>query len=289
MKGTKVIHPLLWALPPAPARREVIERHPPGGQGGPERPGRREERTHVEPIGRPPLLFVHGANHAAWCWESWMDGAAGRGWPSYAVSLRGHGASSGGDRLSRTKMRDYEHDVMQTIVDLPEPPVLVGHSMGAIVVRRVLARYRPRAAVLVAPAGARHGIGTFLSVLRRHPESIARIVTGRPFRLHADDLFPDPTSPIAQETEARLGLEAPLVGWELTLAPRWRAATAPVLVLGGADDPLVHPAEFVRTARLYGSRAHLCRGMGHDLMVEPRWREPLDLMLDWLDRELATP
>jgi hypothetical protein len=24
--------------------------------------------------------------------------------------------------------------------------------------------------------------------------------------------------------------------------------------------------------------------MGHDLMLEPRWQEPLDAILDWLDK-----
>jgi hypothetical protein len=43
----------------------------------------------------------------------------------------------------------------------------------------------------------------------------------------------------------------------------------------------------VRNARHYGTRAHLFRGMGHDLMLDRRWREPLDLMLDWLEDTLS--
>ena len=38
----------------------------------------------------PPLVFVHGLYHAAWCWEEhWMGWLAGQGYSCYAVSLRG--------------------------------------------------------------------------------------------------------------------------------------------------------------------------------------------------------
>jgi len=39
---------------------------------------------------RPPLLFVHGSFHAAWCWrEHFMPHFAAAGWVTLAVSLRG--------------------------------------------------------------------------------------------------------------------------------------------------------------------------------------------------------
>jgi pimeloyl-ACP methyl ester carboxylesterase len=41
-----------------------------------------------------PLLFVHGAWHAAWCWdERFLDFFADRGYRALAMSLRGHGKS----------------------------------------------------------------------------------------------------------------------------------------------------------------------------------------------------
>lgn len=37
-----------------------------------------------------PLLFVHGAYVAAWCWaENFLPWFAARGWAAYAVSLSG--------------------------------------------------------------------------------------------------------------------------------------------------------------------------------------------------------
>lgn len=42
-----------------------------------------------------PLLFIHGARHAAWCWdEHFLDFFADKRYRALAVSLRGHGAST---------------------------------------------------------------------------------------------------------------------------------------------------------------------------------------------------
>jgi non-heme chloroperoxidase len=44
-----------------------------------------------------PLLFVHGAYTAAWCWdENFLPWFAEQGYAAYAVSLSGHGPAAGG-------------------------------------------------------------------------------------------------------------------------------------------------------------------------------------------------
>nr|CAB3486818.1 unnamed protein product [Digitaria exilis] len=44
---------------------------------------------------RPPLVFVHGSFHAAWCWsEHWLPFFSRAGFPCYALSLRAQGESS---------------------------------------------------------------------------------------------------------------------------------------------------------------------------------------------------
>ena len=49
-----------------------------------------------------PLLFVHGAYTAAWCWdENFLPWFAEQGYAAYAVSLSGHGASRGRAYLDR--------------------------------------------------------------------------------------------------------------------------------------------------------------------------------------------
>ena len=84
------------------------------------------ERLPASPARTTPLLFVHGAWHAAWCWEQhFIPYFTAHGYRCFALSLRGHGRSDGHDRLRWTRARDYVDDLDETIRRLPEPPVLV--------------------------------------------------------------------------------------------------------------------------------------------------------------------
>lgn len=59
----------------------------------------------------------------------------------------------------------------------------------------------------------------------------------------------------------------------------------PVLVAGSPDDRVVSRKALDRVAGLYGSAPLLFPGMGHDLMRGPDWAEPIDAVLDWLEKE----
>src|SRR5690349_15958910 len=112
----------------------------------------RETRT---PSPKTPLLFVHGAYVGAWCWEEhFLDWFAARGHPAHAVSLRGHGASEGRRQLDDFGLADYAEDVAQAAAGLPVAPVLVGHSMGALVVQKFLEKGNAPAAILACPVPA---------------------------------------------------------------------------------------------------------------------------------------
>jgi pimeloyl-ACP methyl ester carboxylesterase len=97
--------------------------------------------------GKPALLFVHGAFAGGWMWtETFMPFLAEAGYPCYALSLRGHGGSTGGEQINWHSIGDYVDDV-KTVVDwLDEPPVLIGHSMGGFIVQKYL-EHRPATAV----------------------------------------------------------------------------------------------------------------------------------------------
>ncbi|TVP63907.1 MAG: alpha/beta fold hydrolase [Nitriliruptor sp.] len=269
----RVRRTLDWTLPPSPVTREVIEVVP------------------DHPVAnRPPLLFVHGAWHGAWCWqERWLPAAAAAGWHSVAVSLRGHGGSGRPERFGLASLRHYEHDVLQTITTLPSPPVLIGHSLGGVVVQGVLERYRSApAGVLVASMPPVHGLQAVPGLLRHDPGLLVQALVGREVTPRSGTLFGPATDPgEAAEYLARLGPESWLATQQVVLPRRRRDIRAPVLVLGGEHDVVVPPHAVVRTARHFGTRAHLFRGMGHELMLEPGWDAVLRRVLGWLETTLT--
>src|SRR5258708_40064417 len=82
-----------------------------------------------------PLLFVHGAWHAAWCWdENFLGFFADKGYRPLAVSLRGHGNSSTPKAVRFCSVSDYVDDVESVASSLPTRPVVIGHSLGGFVV-----------------------------------------------------------------------------------------------------------------------------------------------------------
>ena len=85
----------------------------------------------------PTLLLVHGLTESA---AAWPDAVAG--WSSryhvLAVDLRGHGMSPrwDDDSLARAP-QTLQEDLERVISSLPEPPVVVAHSLGGLMSLRV--------------------------------------------------------------------------------------------------------------------------------------------------------
>lgn len=233
--------------------------------------------------GKPPVLFVPGFGHAAWTFgEHWLEHAASRGFPGYSMSLRGHGGSG---TARRTTLRAYTHDVVQVAASLPRRAVLVGHGAAALVVARALARYPARAGVLLSPVLG--GFGTLFTALLRNPAGTIPALFGGPLRTNRGQLFSRELATTQARTYThRMGRAAPLAQWQLLLhrAPEEPVGDPPVLVVGSPDDRIVSRGALTAAARRYGGAPLLFPGMGHDLMLDGRWREPIDAILDWLDK-----
>lgn len=245
----------------------------------------------------PPLLFVHGSCHGAWCWdEHFLPYFAERGFDAYALSLRGHGGSGGGERLRWTSIADYVADVEQVAAGLPREPVVIGHSLGGFVVQKYLERHDPPGAVLVAPAPA---VGMLPAALRMSRQdmrlSFRLLLSMEPYTMFATPerarrfLFsPDVDSDTLHRHWSLLGRES-FRAWTQMLTTRpeaERIRRTPILILAGGCDRLIPEPALRRTADLYGADLTLLDDTAHDIMLEANWRQAADSVLDWLTRTL---
>jgi len=128
-----------------------------------------------------PLLFVHGAWHAAWCWdENFLSYFADKAYRAVALSFRGHGESPTDKPLRACSVADYVADVRSVAEQLSDAPVIVGHSMGGLIVQKYLEQYDAAAGVLMTSIPPQGNLGNALRWIRTRPSDFAKMtITGR--------------------------------------------------------------------------------------------------------------
>ncbi len=240
-----------------------------------------------------PILFIHGACHGAWCWENFLPFFASHGYEAHAVSLRGHGNSSGRRRIRYIRSAEYVEDLERAAGRLTAEPVLIGHSMGGYVVQKYLERRAAAAAVLMASIPVS---GIFAMLRRfavRHPwQSLKGHATWNAYALvETPDLAREllfrgvmPAETLGkhysrlQNESYVLGLEAAF--WNL---PRpEKVSPVPMLVMGAENDALFTRQEVEATARAYGTEAEIFPDMGHDMMLDIGWQNVAGRIIEWL-------
>lgn len=231
---------------------------------------------------RPPLLFVPGLGHTASCWDQWRGAAVDAGHSAYAMSLRGHGASAGSVRMSR--LGHYRDDVIEVASSLPSAPVLIGHSMGALVSAMAAARHPVAGLVMVAGVPAHPGVGSLALLAKQHPLDALSIIAGRTLPMRPEYLFERLDPATAAANIAQAGKESALAQHQILFhrPPAAPLGGAPVLSIGTTADRLVPLRDVRSTARRYGATLIEFDGIGHNMMQDVGWEEPWKAIDGWL-------
>jgi len=258
-----------------------------------------------EPGGKD-ILFVHGMWHGGWCWADFASFLAAMGFRCHTFDLRGHGARFAGGRVLRwIPYQRYLEDVLQEVLRFERTPILVGHSLGCLLIECALERLvrPPPAVVLMAPTRHR----TFLHSTWDFAVRRRRFLRWLELNLRRSMWPPLCTVPLCREMllredtpdrevaalQARLHDESYLTALQLTLGwgPRPRPANGvPVLVIGGGADRAVRREDVEETARFHGTGAEFFDGLPHDLMVSPGWGRVAERVGSWLsDPLVSTP
>jgi non-heme chloroperoxidase len=250
---------------------------------------------HAAPAGRVravPVLFVHGMWGGAWYLRNYLYAAAQAGWDAWAVNLRGHGESPAPRGLGDVTLGDYVEDVHRCLGRLGRA-LLVGHSMGGLVVQKAAESRGVAAAVFLTSAAPRGIFGLDWAVLSRMTRYLPAMVGARPFtvsRAHADHLVLNRLSPEQRDWAfPRFGPESGRAARELALgglAVDAAAVRCPTLVVGAALDRITPAALQRRIARRYAAEYQEAAGHAHMLMLEDGWERPFENMLAWMERSV---
>jgi pimeloyl-ACP methyl ester carboxylesterase len=251
-----------------------------------------EVRAHGDGVGRAPLLCIHGAFAGAWMWEPFLHHIGCCGRSAAALSFRGHGQSGGAALLREARLSHYIADVMRVIGQLDEPPVVVGHSLGALIAQQLLSRVRIRALVLLAPLPPEGMLFSTLRLLAGEPALSWRLIGSLQSTTFADFepleqlVFSKRSSPGDVARYAARMVQEPMTVLLNAHVPQPTVSAyllgTPTLVVGADRDRLVPFDVAMRTAIYHGGEHVMVQGHGHLMHLEGGAEEIVGLVMRWL-------
>lgn len=227
-------------------------------------------------------------------WEEFLQIMAERGRHAAAVSVRGHGMSEGRQILRSATLAHYTADVLRAIAEFGEPPIVIAHSLGALLAQRLLGRTAIRALIMLAPLPPEGMLLTSPRLMATAPTTWLRILHatlgfGAPALQDLKELiFSSRFAPVDVDRHmARMVIESMQVLIEshlpLPTAPAF-VLGVPTLVIAGDADRLV-PNEFTwRTALYHGAEFIAAPGFGHLLHLEPGADQIAQMAIRWLEQ-----
>jgi pimeloyl-ACP methyl ester carboxylesterase len=251
----------------------------------------------IEPQGPPqphPILFVHGWWGGAWVWDRFMPFFAARGYPCYALNLRGNHGSKPVANLGKVSFADHLDDVRIVAKRLGNP-IIIAHSAGGLLAHKLAEEALFPAVVALAPAAPR---GVFALV----SWTLLRLaIRYGPAMLKQEPFLPDKPTMVeidlnrlpAAEQEAvyqrlvpapgRQGTDVAILGVPINRAK----IRSPLLIVAGHDDNLTPLSVVQATARKLGATLHEYPSHAHYLIREPGWEAIAHDIVQWLEHTIT--
>jgi pimeloyl-ACP methyl ester carboxylesterase len=257
---------------------------------------------------RTPVVFIHGLWLHASSWTPWLEAfeAAGYaplapGWPGEHATVEA--ARGEPQRVANRGIDDIVEHLSGVIASLPSPPILIGHSLGGLIVEKMLGEGVGRAAIAIDPAQIKGVLPLPLAQLRAalpalaNPLNRGRAVslTQEEFRFgfgnaltaaESDALYdrwtiPSPAKPLFEAALANLTPHA------ASAVDTGNQTRGPLLLISGTADHTVPDLVTRATFRQYRNSQAVTelkqfQGRGHSLTIDHGWRDVAEACLEWL-------
>ncbi|GMP30948.1 hypothetical protein CsSME_00005374 [Camellia sinensis var. sinensis] len=270
-------------------------------------PNERRDRSE-----NPPLVFIHGSFHAAWCWaEHWLPFFSQNGYDCYALSLLAQGESDAPAGPVAGSLQTHAADVADFIrKEVTLPPVLLGHSFGGLIVQYYIASIRSEqiletkslhpdlaGAVLICSVPPSGNSGLVWRYLFSKPIAAFKVTRSLAAKGFQTSLPLCKETFFSAEMEDHLVLRYQKLMTESSRMPLFDLrklnaslpvpsvpnASIEVLVLGANQDFIVDAEGLSETGKFYGVPPVCVEGnVGHDLMLDCSWEKGARVILSWL-------
>jgi len=251
---------------------------------------------HPKTATRRPILFIHGANMSAWCWDEYfMPFFSDLGHPTYAVNLRGHGKSEGSAMLASNSIADYVNDLQRVIDEIGEPPILIGHSLGGLIIQKFIEKKTVPACVLMATVPV-DGLIPSIVDLALNPTFYMQMNLSElvgtwfsPVDVTRKSVF---SGHVSDDVVIRYCAEMQQGSPKALLDTLWLGLPTyknpfdiPMLALSADEDTFFRPAHIRKTAIAYKADYINMKKTGHTMMIDVHWRESAQAINHWLEKQ----
>ncbi|WP_127529857.1 alpha/beta fold hydrolase [Paenibacillus kobensis] len=239
-----------------------------------------------EAMGRPPLLFVHGAFTGSWMWSKYIPHFVDAGWKCCVMNLRSHYRSRQLD-LSRITFEDYLEDIRQVIGECDTAPIVIGFSMGGILGQKLAETADIAGLVLIDSVLSRevHDEVPYLQL----GELVPHIIVPAPVREETSSI--DESAEDIAFQRKYLAMESANAYNAFVFSPESkgisvdsRAVTCPCLVIKAVGSDNDDRQGRAMADRFRGEYLGLWNTTHTGVLIGQRYREAVERILEWLKR-----
>jgi pimeloyl-ACP methyl ester carboxylesterase len=258
-----------------------------------------------------PVLFIHGLWLHATSWDAWLARFREEGYEPMAPGWPGDGETVEASRRHPEAIGDHGIDDVVAhfagiIEELPEAPILIGHSFGGMIAQKLLGQDRAKAAIAIDAAQIKGVLPVPLSALRatlpvfKNPANKHRAVsmTAEQFRFafgnavsdeESDHLFerwtiPAPGRPLFEAASANFNPHSP------AKVDTDNQSRGPLLLIASGKDHTVPESVTRATLKQYRHSEAVTDlttfpDRGHSLTIDSGWAEIAETCLTWLRKQ----
>jgi len=250
------------------------------------------------------IVFIHGMYMNPLCWEKWVDYYQAKGyhclapaWPGRDQPVDTLRKRHPDPQLGKLTLSDVVDHITETIKALDDKPILIGHSMGALIVQLLLQRDLAAAGVAIDSAPPMGVITTRWSFLKSNWPHITPFVSqSSPIEMTFERFqytFVN-TLPLADQKAAYEKYVLPesrrVPRESLTARVDFKKPHPPLLLIAGSADNII-PASLNQTnytkykASPSTTDFKEFAGRTHFIIGQQGWEQVADYVLAWLNEK----
>ncbi|GAB4006364.1 alpha/beta hydrolase [Spirosoma migulaei] len=261
----------------------------------------------MKPVRPKTIVFITGAFVSNDCWQEWQAYFQQKGYTTLAPAWPHKGAPADVLRnrqpdaqIASNRLAELTNYYAQIVGQLPEKPILIGHSIGGLMVQLLLQRGLGAAGIAIHSVPPQ-GIFTFkLSFLKAGWKALGFFTsTKESYLMSFKDWQYAFTNgmPVEQQKTAYHQFAIPesklIVRDTITSAAHvdFSKPHAPLLLTAGSTDHTI-PASLNYDNYLKYQHADSVtdykefKGRNHFVLGQPTWKEDADYILSWLNKTL---